>query len=77
MNCPNDGCEIEVREAEFHIGLVCPECKGIWLPKRYVDSLCMSYSIDVDELLSVFELLLSAGSGRSCPDSDERFRLTE
>lgn len=74
MKCPNDSCEIEVKEAELHIGLLCTDCKGVWLPRKYIDSLCRNYSVDANQLWPILQSALGLDSARACPECEQTLR---
>lgn len=77
MKCPNDSCEIEVKEVEFHIGLLCSDCQGVWLPRNYFDSLCRNYSVDSDELWPVLQSSLGLDSSKACPECKGFLRVID
>lgn len=77
MKCPNDSCEIEVKEAEFHIGLLCSDCKGLWLPRKYIDTLCRNYLVDSDELWLILKSSFGQGGLQVCPECSQPLQTLE
>lgn len=68
MNCPHCDCSLTISETEGHVGFVCKSCKGLWLPRKYVDSLKYSYTFSVESFFaSLSNGKAVTSSGRQCP----------
>ncbi len=39
MHCPHDQTILSIRDTEGHIGYICSECHGAWLPEKYLQSI--------------------------------------
>jgi Zn-finger nucleic acid-binding protein len=39
LPCPHDARPLTIQEAEGHIGHLCENCSGLWLPRQYIESL--------------------------------------
>lgn len=70
MRCPKDHAHLEVHDHEGHTGYVCADCKGVWLPWRYVEALGLERSVSGSELFKAIKQNIDHKGERDCPDCE-------
>ena len=46
MYCPKCEGTLNINEREGHIGFVCEKCNGMWLSRKYVESIKHNYNFE-------------------------------
>ena len=67
LRCPRDASELTVRDTEGHIGFLCPNCKGAWLPSKYVKSIEFTRDFSFQQFTAHVSKAAAASSELSCP----------
>ena len=67
MQCPADRKNLELGTPEGHVGYLCKSCSGVWLPRKYIESIRL---LRDDFVPADFYEQLAAGAvkgERQCP----------
>jgi Zn-finger nucleic acid-binding protein len=67
MKCPLDKSKLSLRSVEGHIGYRCSECKGAWLPQKYVESVSYSRKFSYEEFAVSLVATQRRTTGLQCP----------
>lgn len=67
LKCPHDAGTLTIRQAEGHIGYVCESCKGVWLPKRYLETIKYSHEYSAEYFLASLRAQQSIRTNLRCP----------
>jgi len=68
LHCPRDNKQMVIREAEGHIGHVCPACKGVWLPYKFLRSIQLSHQYSAELFLEELKNGQPCHSTLQCPE---------
>jgi Zn-finger nucleic acid-binding protein len=67
MKCPRDKSKLSLRSVEGHSGYRCSECKGAWLPEKYVKSVSYSREFAYEEFVAGLVATQHRTTGLQCP----------
>ena len=67
LKCPHDNEPLTVRQAEGHIGYLCESCRGVWLPKRYLETIKHSHEYSAEYFLASLRSQQSIRTTLPCP----------
>lgn len=72
--CPHSGTTLGIRDAEGHVGHCCDDCRGIWLPRRFIETIGLERNFSAKRFAGLLAEQAGATTDLACPEGCGKLR---